>query len=349
MFSKLKSIRSRSGTQVEADTEEQASKPETKPTNDGSVIQAASMWDIVAEQSNEAPTPVPAEEQSAVEPAVEAPLGQAAEAQPDSIATKSDDDSIVKSDPVVAEPTETVAEDVQAPEATPAENVVAPLATQEPNDVATPDRPNTEVASVEETAPSDPSSVAEVVSPVAVPTPIPARAAPEAKKEAETAPEAAKPRRSGRVKTRLLGFDRSNGESVDIADMSKKQAELERIQPRFPVGWLVVVAGPGIGECFNLSAGVSQIGREEGQAVQLDFGDTTISRANHASIAFDDEQRHFYIGHGGKSNLVRLNGKPLLSTEQIKSGDEIKIGETTLRLAAFCGEDFTWDNKTEEQ
>ena len=114
--------------------------------------------------------------------------------------------------------------------------------------------------------------------------------------------------------------------------------------PLFPFGWLVVVAGPGRGEFVSLQSGVSQIGRDEDQAVQLDFGDTTISRQNHAAIAFDEEEASFFIGHGGKSNLVRLNGKPLLSTELMKNGDQIKIGETTLRLVTLCGKDFSWSD-----
>ena len=108
---------------------------------------------------------------------------------------------------------------------------------------------------------------------------------------------------------------------------------------------MVVIRGPGRGASIPIQAGASQIGRGEDQAIQLDFGDTTISRENHAAIAFDPEETTFFIGHGGKSNLVRLNGKPLLSTEQLKNGDEVKIGETTLRLVALCGESFSWDKK----
>ena len=50
----------------------------------------------------------------------------------------------------------------------------------------------------------------------------------------------------------------------------------------------------------------------------------------------------FYLGHGGKMNLVRLNGRPVLSTEELDSNDLIRIGETTLKFVAFCGPDFSW-------
>ncbi|NNL18463.1 MAG: FHA domain-containing protein, partial [Boseongicola sp.] len=81
---------------------------------------------------------------------------------------------------------------------------------------------------------------------------------------------------------------------------------------------------------------------------RLDFGDTSISRNNHAAVAYDDEQGKFFLGHGGKSNLVRLNGKPVLSTEELADGDMVRIGETTLKFVALCGEDFTWASTEDE-
>ncbi len=143
-------------------------------------------------------------------------------------------------------------------------------------------------------------------------------------------------RRSGRVKTRLLGIDHSNGSLEEIGARTAAKGI------RFPVGWLVVIDGPGRGHSFPLEPGVSQIGRGEDQTVPLDFGDSAISRQGHAIIAFDDESRNFYLGHGGKSNLVRLNGKPVLSTETMQHGDRVRIGETTLMLVALCGGSFTW-------
>jgi len=138
--------------------------------------------------------------------------------------------------------------------------------------------------------------------------------------------------RSGRVKTRLLGF---NPESLGVASPFEKDES--RVNDTFPVGWLVVVAGPGRGASFSLHDGVSRIGRGEDQTVSLNFGDSAISRENHVAVAFDSEANGFFIGQSGKSNIVRLNNKPLLSTEQLKSGDQIRVGETTL-----CGDGFSW-------
>lgn len=147
-------------------------------------------------------------------------------------------------------------------------------------------------------------------------------------------------RKAGRVKTRLLGFG-SAQESVSDP-FAGAQQDNPAANGRLPVGWIVVVEGPGAGTAFTLFEGVSQIGRGEDQAIRLDFGDTSISRSNHAAVAYDPEQQAFYLGHGGKANLVRLNGKPVLSTEMLGSGDHIRIGETVLRFVGLCGPDFNW-------
>ena len=150
-------------------------------------------------------------------------------------------------------------------------------------------------------------------------------------------------RRAGRAKTRLLGIDHGDGKVEDVIGAQEQQKASAPLTYH-AVGWLVVVEGPGRGHSMPLRTGVSQLGRGDDQSVQLDFGDTSISRDNHASIAFDEERRGFYIGHGGKANLVRLNNAPVLSTELVVNGDLIRIGETTLQLVAFCGEDFAWSD-----
>lgn len=153
-------------------------------------------------------------------------------------------------------------------------------------------------------------------------------------------------RSAGRVKTRLLGFQADDNGPKDVFDETDKKAKDDAAAPsQFPAGWIVVIDGPGRGSCFTLHSGVSQIGRGVDQAVRLDFGDTSISRNNHAAVAYDDEQGKFFLGHGGKSNLVRLNEMPVLSTEKMSNGDTIRIGETTLKFVAMCGEEFTWSGQ----
>ena len=160
----------------------------------------------------------------------------------------------------------------------------------------------------------------------------------------------AAPRRPTRTRTRVLGFEAQpatvvplfeGAEGLPIATASVSGGKAYAM---FPAGWLIVKDGPGKGASYALSQGVSQIGRGTDQTVSLDYGDMAISRQNHAAIAYDAMSHEFHVGHGGKSNLVRVNGRPLLSTETARDGDEIQIGETTLVLKVLCTPEFNWSS-----
>ncbi len=160
----------------------------------------------------------------------------------------------------------------------------------------------------------------------------------------------APPRRPTRTKTRVLGFEAQPAEVVPLFEGAEglpiaiSSAAAGKGYVMFPAGWLIVKDGPGKGASFALSQGVSQIGRGVDQTVSLDYGDMAISRQNHAAIAYDATSHEFHVGHGGKSNLVRVNGRPLLSTEPASDGDEIQIGETTLVLKVLCTPEFNWSS-----
>jgi len=158
--------------------------------------------------------------------------------------------------------------------------------------------------------------------------------------------------RRSRNKTRILGFEPQDTSVNELFQANAGEPEVAavaspNIMSMEATGWLVVVSGPGRGASFPLFSGMASIGRNSDQLISLDFGDTSISRRNHASIAYDSNDNIFYFGHGGKSNLVRINNKPVLSTEVVKDGDEFLIGETTLRLIAICNPDFNWDDEPE--
>ena len=113
-------------------------------------------------------------------------------------------------------------------------------------------------------------------------------------------------------------------------------------------GWVVVVSGPGRGGFRPVYVGMNSVGRDSGQRVCLNFGDETISREEHAFITYDEEQRCFFLQHGGKSNLVRLAGKPVLSPVDLQANALIRIGRTTLRFIPCCGPDFSWGDEVAE-
>lgn len=145
-----------------------------------------------------------------------------------------------------------------------------------------------------------------------------------------------------RAKTRVLGFRATELAAEDpfVKGGRGNQAR----GPDYPVGWMLVVEGPGTGASFALTNGVSSIGRGDDQTICLAFGDGAISRQNHASVAYDEETRTFFLGHGGKSNIVRLNDRPVLSTEDLVSGDRIRLGETTMLFVGLCDQTFDWSD-----
>ena len=166
---------------------------------------------------------------------------------------------------------------------------------------------------------------------------------------AEATPEPTRrTRRPARNKTRILGFQPQENTVNDLFEPTEEPVAVSpNVMSMNATGWLVIVSGPGCGASYPLFSGMASIGRGIDQTIPLDFGDTSISRNNHAAIAYDPEEHVFYLGHGGKSNIVRLNGKPVVSTEQVKDGDEFLIGETTIRLRTFCSPDFNWETTTE--
>lgn len=158
----------------------------------------------------------------------------------------------------------------------------------------------------------------------------------------EEDPSVRRPRpKKGRVKTRLLGFDEEPASTVDDDPVAGEP------KVKNPVGWIVVVDGPGAGEWFTLNGGLASIGRGDDQTIRLDFGDMAISRSNHAALAYDNTDHVFLLGDGGKANSVLVNGTPTSGTAPVKDGDLISIGETTLRLVALCSKSFNWQPKAE--
>ena len=110
-------------------------------------------------------------------------------------------------------------------------------------------------------------------------------------------------------------------------------------------GWVVVVKGQGRGDFRPIYAGMNSVGRDASQRISLNFGDESISREEHAFITYDEEQRCFYLQHGGKPNIIRLGTTPVLTPMELKPYELIRIGRTTLRFIPCCGPHFSWSEE----
>lgn len=107
------------------------------------------------------------------------------------------------------------------------------------------------------------------------------------------------------------------------------------------VGWLVSIDGPTRGRDYRIYPEYNFIGRSDEMDICI-TGDDQISREKHATIAYDDPTKAFYFAPADGRNIVRVNGKPVLSTVELAKGDIITIGSTKLIFVPLCGPDFSW-------
>jgi type III secretion system (T3SS) inner membrane Yop/YscD-like protein len=113
------------------------------------------------------------------------------------------------------------------------------------------------------------------------------------------------------------------------------------------VGWLVCISGPAKGRDYRLHAERNFIGRGEAMDVAIG-GDDTISRENHASVSFNPKNGMFKLVPGEGRGLVYRNGAEVDQPTELKAGDKVELGQTTLLFVPLCGAAlggavFTWD------
>ena len=139
--------------------------------------------------------------------------------------------------------------------------------------------------------------------------------------------------------------DARAGEDIGSAGRRTPVADDPMVDP--PVGWLVVIEGPGKGRVVTLGMGVNSIGRARTERVSLDYGDATISRTHHGAITYDPRGRKFYVQPGGGTNLAYANDEPVLVPRELRPSTRLQMGNTVLRFVPLCGDDFSWDDDTE--
>ena len=88
----------------------------------------------------------------------------------------------------------------------------------------------------------------------------------------------------------------------------------ENIRAVPPVaGWLVCIEGASKGTDYRIHSEYNYIGRSTSMDICIK-GDPTISRENHAIIAYDPIDRLFYFAPSGGGSIVRLNGRAVLGS-----------------------------------
>lgn len=111
---------------------------------------------------------------------------------------------------------------------------------------------------------------------------------------------------------------------------------------RFTAGWLVCVEGEEYGRDFTLYAGFNRIGRSAGNDIVLK--DMQVSREEHCSIIYEEKKNIFYVMPKG-GNLTYLDDEIISQAQEIKSGQIITVGDTSLEFMAFCTGEKRWEKK----
>lgn len=107
------------------------------------------------------------------------------------------------------------------------------------------------------------------------------------------------------------------------------------------VGWLVCIEGPDKGKDFRVYARNNTIGRSEKMDICIK-GDATISRENHARLAYDEKHNNFHLIPAESTNNIYLNDEPVYIPTQLNAYDEIELGDSRFTFVPLCNEKFTW-------
>lgn len=106
-------------------------------------------------------------------------------------------------------------------------------------------------------------------------------------------------------------------------------------------GWLVCVKGPSAGADYKIHDGKNFIGRGEDMDIQI-LGDSAISKRNHAVLAYDVKLNVAMLLPGDSEGLVYLGDKAVYTPTELKSYDQVEIGNSVLLYIALCSELFMW-------
>ena len=143
-------------------------------------------------------------------------------------------------------------------------------------------------------------------------------------------------------------IDSDQDKTVAIADINYSEddddrtimAEGKEEKRYFVTGWLVCVDGAEKGRDYRLHMWFNRIGRSYQMDICLE-DDLSITRDNHCSVIYDDKNGQFLV-KPSVGTVTYLNGNILLSAEIIKTGDRIRVGQSTLELVAFCNGEKKW-------
>lgn len=131
-------------------------------------------------------------------------------------------------------------------------------------------------------------------------------------------------------------IDRDRSDIGKTVGVFQKKMNLDPV-----VGWLVCIEGMDKGKDFRIYAKNNSVGRSEKMDICIK-NDQTISRENHARLAYDEKHNAFHLIPVGSSNTIYLNDEPIYVPVKLKARDIIEFGESKLIFVPLCDDSFNW-------
>ena len=120
------------------------------------------------------------------------------------------------------------------------------------------------------------------------------------------------------------------------------------LEEEFPVcAWLICVEGARQGCSYNIIEEKNYIGKDDTMTIQI-LGDEEMRDKRHAVIAFDMRGLKGTLLGEECMGFVRLNGKAIYTSMELKDGDILEIGSGKFMYIDYAGNHYGWEQKKEE-
>lgn len=119
----------------------------------------------------------------------------------------------------------------------------------------------------------------------------------------------------------------------DMREIEKMIAGVDRRseQEAWSAWRLEVIDGPGTGATLKVGYGLQSVGRRLSNRLALPFGDCDMALRDHMFIVLDG-QKDILFATRGENKLTRVNDMVVLAPIELKPGDVICLGTTTLKV-----------------
>lgn len=146
------------------------------------------------------------------------------------------------------------------------------------------------------------------------------------------------------------GVFADEGKTVSPFEMKKKKDEANKTVAVFEqkhsfdpvVGWLVCIDGPEKGKDYRLMARINTVGRSDKMDICI-REDNTISKENHARVAYDPKHNLYLISPDKNINNIYVNDQPIFNATKLSAYDVIELGASKFVFLPLCGDRFEWE------